>query len=46
MDMNVYNVEAVHDMFVDFNNSENTGFPDVFEEETLDDIIDNLNDWD
>lgn len=35
-----------HDMWVDLDNYENTASPDVFDEDNLDEYIDNLNDWD
>lgn len=41
-----YNGDTEHDMWVDFDNYENTGEPDVFDESDLDNYIDNLNDWD
>lgn len=31
---------------MDFDNDENTGTPDVFDEDNLDEFINNLNDWD
>ena len=43
--LDVYNGDAVHDMWVDFDNYENTDSPDVFDEADLDEFIDNLNDW-
>ena len=45
-DLDTYNGETVHDMWVDFDNYENTGNPDVFDEDNLDEYINNLNDWD
>ena len=42
----VYNGDTEHDMWVDFNNFEDTGNPDVFDEPNIDNFIDNLNDWD
>lgn len=45
-DLDANNGDAVHDMWVDFNNYENTSPPDVFDEDNLDEYIDNLNDWD
>lgn len=44
--LDTYNGDAVHDMWVDFDSHENTGTPDVFDEDHLDDYIDNLNEWD
>ena len=45
-DLDTYNGDAVHDMWVDFDSYENTGTPEVFDEDNLDNFIDNLNDWD
>lgn len=45
-DLSTYNGDAVHDMWVDFDHDENTGPPDVFDEDNLDEYVDNLNDWD
>lgn len=44
-DLAAYNGDTVLDMWVDFDNYENTGIPDVIEEVNLDEFIDNLNDW-
>lgn len=44
--LDTYNGDAVHDMWVDFDHYENTGTPEVFDEDNLDDFINNLNDWD
>lgn len=41
-----YNDDTFHDMYVDFDHYENTGSPDVFDEADMDEFIDNLNDWD
>ena len=41
-----YNGDTEHDMWVDFDNYENTGTPDVFDEADLDNYIENLDDWD
>lgn len=41
-----YNGTSVHKGWGDFDNYENIGPPDVFDEDSLDDYIDNLNDWD
>lgn len=43
-DLNTYNGDPVHDGSVDFDYNENTGEPNVFDEE--DEIIDELNDCD
>ena len=45
-DLNTYNGDTEHDMWVDFDNYENTGTPDVFDERDLDNFINNLSDWD
>jgi len=45
-DLDTYNGVAVHDMWVDFDSYENSGTPDVFDEDNLDNLVDNLNDWD
>lgn len=44
--LGAYNGDTEHDMWVDFDIYENTGNPDVFDEDNLDDYVDNLNDWD
>ena len=38
--------DVEHDMWVDYDHYRNTGEPDVFDEEDIDDIVDELNDWD
>ena len=45
-DLDTYNGDTEHDMRVDFDNCENTGTPEVFNEPDIDNLIDNLNDWD
>lgn len=48
-DLGTYNGDTEHDMWVDFDNYENTGSPEVFEEAEeadMDDYIYNLDDWD
>lgn len=46
-DLDTYNGDPVHDGWVDFDYNENTGsIPDLFDDPSLDDIVDNLNDWD
>ena len=35
-DLDAYNGDAEHDMWVDFDNYENTGIPDVFDESDID----------
>lgn len=44
--LDTYNGETEHDMCVDFDNYENTGSPDIFDEPDYYNYIDNLNDWD
>ena len=41
-----YNGDVEHDMWVDYDHYQNTGEPDVFDEEDIDEIVDELNDWD
>lgn len=45
-DLDTYNGDPVHDGWVDFDHYENIGTPDVFDEDNLDDYVENLNDWD
>lgn len=45
-DLDTYNSDAVHDMWVDLNQYENTLAPHIFEEATLDNLINYLKDWD
>mgnify|MGYP000166066636 CR=1 FL=1 len=45
-DLDTYNGDAVHDMWVDFDNYDNIGTPDVFDVADMDEYIDKLNDWD
>ena len=45
-DLDNYNGETTHDMWVDYDHYKNTGEPDVFDEEDIDEVIDELNDWD
>ncbi|MGM9799735.1 MAG: hypothetical protein ACI30M_03505 [Muribaculaceae bacterium] len=33
-------------LWVDYDHYQNTGEPDVFDEEDIDEIVDELNDWD
>lgn len=40
-DINTYNGDSVHDMWVDFDNYENTGYPDVFDQYEFDNFIEN-----
>ena len=44
--LDLYNGDTVHDMWVDYDHYQNTGEPDVFDEEDIDEIVDELNDWD
>lgn len=46
MGFDTYNGDTEHDMWVDFDNYENTGEPDVFDDPDLDTYTDNLNDRD
>ena len=43
-DLDTYNGDTEPDMWVDFDNYENTGAPNVFAEPDIDNFIDNLND--
>lgn len=46
-DLDTYNGDAEHDMWVDFGYHENTGeLSDIFKDTDLDQFIDNLDDWD
>ncbi|MDE5967720.1 MAG: hypothetical protein K2G64_01325 [Muribaculaceae bacterium] len=46
-DLETYNGDSEHDMWVDFDYNENTGeLSDLFDETDLDPNIDTLNDWD
>lgn len=46
-DLDAYNGDTVHDMWVDFDYNENTGeLSGLFEDTDLDQYIDNLNNWD
>ena len=45
-DLDAYNGDSVHDMWVDCNQYENTGTPKVFDDDNLNDYVNNLNDWD
>ncbi len=45
-DLETYSGDIEHDMWFDYDRSENTGFPDVFYEDNRDENVDNLNDWD
>lgn len=44
-DLSSYNEDTVHNMWVDFDHYENIGTPDVFNQDSLDEYIDNPNDW-
>lgn len=44
--LDAYNGDTEHDMWVDVDNYENTGTPDVFDESGLDEYFESLNDWD
>ena len=46
-DLDAYNGDTEHDMWVDFDYNENTGgLSVIFDDTDLDQFIDNLNDWD
>lgn len=46
-DLDMYDGNPVHDMNVDFDLHMNTGeLSGLFEDTDLDELIDNLNDWD
>ncbi|MCM1297537.1 MAG: hypothetical protein NC311_18520 [Muribaculaceae bacterium] len=46
-DLDTYNEDTMHDMYVDSDYEINTGeLPEVFDEADLNEHIDNLNDWD
>ena len=45
-DLDSFNNSTGFDGSVDFDYNENTGEPDVFDEEDIDEIVDELNDWD
>ena len=44
--LDLYNGDTVQDMWVDYDHYQNTGEPDVFDEEDIDEIVDELNNWD
>lgn len=45
VDLNTYNRDSEHDMWIDLYNYGHTGTPGVFDEDNLDEYIDTLN-WD
>lgn len=45
-DLDAYNGDSEHDIWVDFDNFENTSLPDVLYAPHLENFIGNLNDWD
>lgn len=46
-DLNIYNGDTEHDMWVDFDYHVNTDeLPKVFNDEDIDEYVNNLNDWD
>lgn len=46
-DLDAYNGDTEHDMWVDFDYNENTGeLSGLFEDSDIDSYINNLNDWD
>lgn len=46
-DLDAYNGDTEHDMWVDFDYNENTGeLSGIFDDTDIDSYINNLNDWD
>lgn len=46
-DLDAYNGDTEHDMWVDFDYNENTGeLSGIFDDSDMDSYINNLNDWD
>ena len=45
-ELDTYNGDIEHDMWVDFDNYENTGVPDVFDEDNPDICVDDVNNLD
>ncbi len=46
-DLDAYNGDTEHDMWVDFDYNENTGeLSGIFDDSDIDSYINNLNDWD
>ena len=46
-DLDTYNGDTEHDMWVDFTYQVNTDeLPDLFDDKAVNDYINNLNDWD
>ena len=46
-DLDTYNGNTEHDMWVDFTTDQYTGeLADIFDDSEVDDFIDNLDDWD
>ena len=46
-DLETYNGDPEHDMWVDFTTNQYTGeLADIFDESDVDNFIDNLDDWD
>ena len=46
-DLDTYNEDTQHDMWVDFTTNQYTGeLADIFDDSEVDDYIDNLDDWD
>ena len=47
LEIDNYGNNAIDDMMVDYDYHINTGeLPELFDESSVDDFIDNLNDWD
>lgn len=46
-DLDVYDGDTEHDMWVDFTTNQYTGeLEDIFDDSDIDNFIDNLDDWD
>lgn len=45
-DKDIYSRDTDQNVLVDFDNFNNTSLSDLFDELDLDNLIDNLNDWD
>ena len=46
-DLDAYNGDTEHDMWIDFDYNENTGeLSGIFDDSDIDSYINNLNDWD
>ncbi len=45
-DLGTYTGDTEHDMWVDFDHYENTGTPDVFDDDSLGEYGEDLDNWD